>query len=162
MTSEDMLEYVIGKGMLDRDSFWGLFENVCDGYIGKNMLKNNNMLVTLWLYILPRFNAFWFALSLNACTSKPFFFCPIPEGNFIIVHDESMIIDWVQIWFFSFWLFSQLGFQFTPFLSILFSHIKKLLCMNLSYQNDLKSNVQETFKNDFTEVTWPAPFYWYM
>ncbi len=38
MTSEDMLEYVIGKGMLDRDSFWGLFENVCDGYIGETMI----------------------------------------------------------------------------------------------------------------------------
>ena len=35
MTSEDLIEYVVGKAILDRDVFWGLFEVVCQGQLGK-------------------------------------------------------------------------------------------------------------------------------
>ena len=36
MTGEDLLEYVVGKALLDRDVFWGLFEVVCNGQLGKD------------------------------------------------------------------------------------------------------------------------------
>ncbi len=35
MTGEDLLEYVVGKAMLDRDVFWGVFEIVGHGQMGK-------------------------------------------------------------------------------------------------------------------------------
>ena len=44
MTAEDLLEYVVGKAILDRDIFWGLYEVVDNGQLGKNKRHGSSML----------------------------------------------------------------------------------------------------------------------
>ena len=44
MTGEDLLEYVVGKALLDRDIFWGLYEVVGDGQLGKNRRHGSSVL----------------------------------------------------------------------------------------------------------------------
>ena len=44
MTGEDLLEYVVGKAILNRDIFWGLYEVVGQGQLGKNKRHRSSML----------------------------------------------------------------------------------------------------------------------
>ena len=44
MTGEDLLEYVIGKAILKRDIFWGLYEVVGQGQLGKNQRQGSSLL----------------------------------------------------------------------------------------------------------------------
>lgn len=54
MTGEDLLEYVVGKAMLDRDVLWGLFEVVSNGQLGKTACRcvdiELTMLKCVWAF----------------------------------------------------------------------------------------------------------------
>ena len=44
MTGEDLLEYVVGKALLDRDIFWGLYEVVGHEQLGKDKRHGSSTL----------------------------------------------------------------------------------------------------------------------